>query len=318
MRQSGAALGKWAQVLAPAAVLLLLAIGITLGEERFLRADNLTNVLSRSVPLGLVAVGQTLIILGGQIDLSVGSVMGLAGMAATLALNANAPVALAVLVALGVGAAAGLLNGLVTTRLKVPAFVTTLAMMGLARGLLLLISGGRTVSGAGRLNDLLLQARLGLPLSAWTLFVTVAVVATWLGRSTAGRQVYAVGANPVAARLSGVRVERRLVLLFVLSGLLVGLAGAVECGRNRVATTSTGELMELDSIAAVVIGGASLNGGIGGVGGSVLGVAILAVLRNGCGLLLVPPEYEKVIVGPLIVLAVLYDRWLRRRRGQAT
>ncbi len=142
-------------------------------------------------------------------------------------------------------------------------------------------------------------------------------LAVWflLGRTVFGRNAFATGANPVAARLSGVRVDRNLVLVFCLSGLLVGVAGWIEAGRIGSASPTMGELMELDAIAAAVIGGASLAGGQGGVGGTLLGVTIMAVLRNGCNLLQIPNEWEKVVIGPLIVFAVLYDRWLRRRQA---
>lgn len=308
---------QWGQVLAPLLMLFVLAGGVTAAKPVFLTGENLTNVITRSVPLALIAVGQTLVILSGQIDLSVGSVMALSAVTGALLLNHGLPVGGAMLVSLLVGGFCGWVNGLVTTRAKVPAFVVTLAMMGLARGLSLALTGSRTVSGAFALNHVVLTTLLRVPLPVWILFAVSLVVHFVLTASVFGRNAYATGANPIAARLSGVRVDRNLVWVFAACGMLVGAAGAIETGRNSCAAPLMGELFELDSIAAVVIGGASLNGGQGGVGGALLGVAIMAVLRNGCNLLQVPNEWEKVVIGPLIVLAVLYDRWLRRLRGAA-
>ncbi len=309
---------RWAQrgreVLAPVLVLVLLGGLIALREPKFLTADNLRNVVTRSVPLALIAIGQTVVILSGQIDLSVGSVMALAAVAAALLLHQDQAVLVAILGALAVGGAAGLVNGLATSRAKVPPFVVTLAMMGLARGLALAATGGRTVGGPLPLNDFVLVRLGGLAVPVWLMLLAAALTHLLLATTTFGRHAYATGANPVAARLSGVRVDRNVVLIFACAGMLVGLAGAIECGRNDSASPTMGELMELDSIAAVVIGGASLSGGQGGIGGTMLGVAIMATLRNGCNLLNIPNEWEKVVIGPLIVLAVLYDRWLRKRR----
>lgn len=308
-------LSRWAEAVAPLVVLVALGLVIAWQSDRFATADNLRNVVTRNVPLALIAVGQTLVIISGQIDLSVGSVMALAAVCSALCLQAGQPVEVALAAALAVGAACGLVNGVVTVRARIPSFITTLAMMGLARGLALLAAKSKTVSGADALNELVLTEFAGVLLPVWLLLVTALLMALALGRSIFGRNAYATGANPTAARLSGVRVDRNLVLTFVLGGLLVGLAGAVETGRNLSAQPTMGELKELESIAAVVIGGASLTGGQGSVGGSLIGVAIMSVLQNGCNLLNIPNQWEKVIVGPLIVLAVLYDRFVRRRRG---
>lgn len=308
-------MARWREALAPVLVLVILAILIQAKAPSFGTAGNLRNVLTRLVPLALIAIGQTLVIISGQIDLSVGSVMALSAVTAALLLQQQ-PVAVAVTAALAVGATCGAVNGLVTTRARVPSFVVTLAMMGLARGLALALTGGQTVSGAEALNDLTTQPLAGLLLPVWILLLVAAAAHALLAATVFGRHAYATGANPTAARLSGVRVDRNTVVVFTLAGLLVALAGVIECGRNSSASPTMGELMELDSIAAVVIGGASLSGGQGGIGGTLLGVAIMGVLRNGCNLLRIRNEWEKVIIGPLIVLAVLYDRWLRRGRGE--
>lgn len=311
-----ARLRRSAANLAPLLVLLLLGAAIASQSDRFATTENLKNVVTRSVPLALIAIGQTLVIISGQIDLSVGSVMALAAVVAAKLLEAGQPLWLALAAALGCGLLCGLANGLVTIKARIPAFIATLAMMGLARGLALRISDSQTVTGATALGELVMRPFAGWLLPVWVLLLLAVAMALVLSRTVFGRQAYATGSNPEAARLSGVRVDRNIVLTFMICGLLVGLAGAVECGRNTTAQPTMGELKELDSIAAVVIGGASLTGGQGSVGGSLVGVAITATLRNGCNLLGIKPEYEKVIIGPLIVLAVLYDRFVRRRRGR--
>lgn len=316
---------RWRQAAAPLVVVVILALVFGLKDPRFFTPGNLSNVLSRNVTLALIAIGQTVVIVSGQIDLSVGSVLALTSVCAGLVLTAEHGlpamlgdefrVPLAIGAAMLVGLLCGFVNGQVTCKAKVPSFVVTLAMMGLARGLALVLSHSQTIGGLTRLNELVLLRFGGLQLTVWVLLAVGLVVWFLLGRTVFGRNAFATGANPVASRLSGVRVDRNVVLTFCLSGLLVGVAGWIEAGRISSASPTTGELMELDAIAAAVIGGASLSGGQGGVGGTVLGVTIMAVLRNGCNLMRIPNEWEKVVIGPLIVFAVLYDRWLRRRRA---
>jgi len=318
---------KWRQAAAPLVVVVALTLIIGLKDPRFFTAGNFSNVLSRTVTLALIAIGQTVVIVSGQIDLSVGSVLALTSVCAGLVINAEhglpamlpdtMRVPLAVGAAMLVGTLCGFVNGQVTCKAKVPSFVVTLAMMGLARGLALVLSHSQTVGGLSALNDLVLVQFAGLKLTVWVLIAVGLAVWFLLGRTVFGRNAFATGANPIAARLSGVKVDRNVVLTFCLSGLLVGIAGWIEAGRISSASPTMGELMELDAIAAAVIGGASLAGGQGGVGGTLLGVTIMAVLRNGCNLLQIPNEWEKVVIGPLIVFAVLYDRWLRRRQAGA-
>ena len=316
---------RWRQAAAPLVVVVVLAAIVGSQDASFFSRGNLSNVVSRTVTLALIAIGQTVVIVSGQIDLSVGSVLALSAVCAGLVLKAETGlpamlgdgfrVPLAVLAAMTVGTVCGWLNGIVTCKAKVPSFVVTLAMMGLARGVALVLSSSQTVAGLGQLNDLVLVQFGGLKLTVWVLIAVGLVIWFLLAKTVFGRNAFATGANPIAARLSGVRVDRNLVLVFCLSGLLVGVAGWIEAGRIGPAAATMGELMELDAIAAAVIGGASLAGGQGGVGGTLLGVTIMAVLRNGCNLMNVPNEWEKVVIGPLIVFAVLYDRWLRRRQA---
>jgi ribose transport system permease protein len=302
--------------MAPLTVLVVLAIVISLKNKQFLTVHNLANVLLRNVALALIAIGETVVIIAGQIDLGVGSVMALCAVTGALGYAHGQPLSLAVAEALVVGALAGWVNGIVTAKARMPAFIVTLAMMGLARGLTLVVTGARTVDGPfGQLEALIDHQVLGVPVAIWLLLVAAVGTHLLLACTVFGRSTYASGSNPVAARLSGIRVDRGLVLIFCLNGVLVALAGLCQFMQNTSAEPTMGMGLELDAIAAVVIGGASLSGGQGGVAGTLLGVAIMAVLHNGCNLIGIPNQWEKVVIGPLIVLAVLYDRWVKTRRS---
>lgn len=308
-------LSRWAEAVAPLVVLLALGMVIAWQSDRFATADNLRNVVTRNVPLALIAVGQTLVIISGQIDLSVGSVMALAAVCSALCLQAGQPVGVALAAALGVGAACGLVNGVVTVRARIPSFITTLAMMGLARGLALLAAKSRTVSGADALNALVLREFAGVLLPVWLLLLIVLLMALALARTVFGRNAYATGANATAARLSGVRVDRNVVLTFVLGGLLVGLAGAVETGRNLSAQPTMGELKELESIAAVVIGGASLSGGRGSIAGALCGALLLTEIKTGSTHVGLPNWVQEILTGAIILVAMALDRWREQGKG---
>lgn len=310
-------LERWIHALAPISVLVLLSLIIGAKEHRFFQWSNLGNVVNRNVPLALIAVGETLVIIAGQIDLSVGSVMALSAVSMALVMRTGQPLAVGILVALLASVGCGLINGLVTAKAKLPAFIATLAMMGLARGVALVLSDAKTIGEARwtSYSEAINRTVLGPTVGIWLLVAAVLAAHFVLTRSVFGRGAYALGSNPVAARLSGIQVDRQLVWIFALNGLLVGLAAVVEFMQNTCAAPMMGQLKELDAIAAVVIGGASLTGGQGGVVGSMLGVAVMAVLHNGCNLLNIRSDWEKVVIGPLIVLAVLYDRWIKQRRA---
>ncbi len=316
---STSTLQRCLQTVAPLTLLIVLVLALHWQTHgTMITTQNLRNVVVRNIPLALIAIGETVIIIAGHIDLGVGSVMALAAVSGGLLVNHSVPFPLAVVIALGVGLACGLVNGLVTTKAKMPSFVVTLAMMGLARGLALVVTDARTVSGEfGFMGDLINRPVVGLPMGIWLLLLVAVVTHLLLAYTTFGRGIYALGANTQAAHLSGIRTDRSLAWLFVLEGVLVGLAGLINMMQNASAEPTMAGGIELDAIAAVVIGGASLSGGQGSVGGTLVGVAIMAVLINGCNLLNVPNQWSKVIVAPLIVIAVLYDRWLKNKTRAA-
>jgi ribose transport system permease protein len=278
-------------------------------SDHFLTFDNLINVFRQSAVNALIALGQLLVIVTAGIDLSVGSVLGLSCVLAALMLKAGAPPALALAASLAIGAALGAVNGTLLTKLNLPhPFIPTLGMMNVARGLALVISGGFPISelpsgfrflGAGTL--------LWIPAPVLLVVFFCILFHVFLTRTTAGRDIYAIGGNPQAARLSGVPVDRRLILVYTLSGMMAGAASVVLAGRMNSGFPLAGSGAELDSIAAVIIGGASFFGGVGTVGGTLVGALIMGVLRNGLNLLNVSASWQTVVIGVVIVGAVLVD-----------
>jgi putative xylitol transport system permease protein len=296
----------------------LLCIGLALANENFLSTRNILNVLRQASINGILAIGMTFVILARGIDLSVGSVVALAGLVAASLASTSAtamvaggpyPALLAVAVGLAIGAACGAVNGTVVARFGVPAFVVTLGMLSAARGLTLLYAGGKPVPAlTDGFRAMGTGAVLGIPMPV-VIFAGVFLAAWWvLGQSRFGRQVYAVGGNPHAARVSGISVAAVQVWVFVISGALAGLAGMILAARTGSALTQAGIAYELDAIAAVVIGGTSLAGGVGRVTGTLVGALLIGTMNNGLDLMGVESYYQQVIKGVLIVAAVMLDR----------
>ncbi|MDR1520840.1 MAG: ABC transporter permease [Planctomycetota bacterium] len=291
--------------------LLLLCLSLTVLSDKFLGLKNLMNILRQSSITALLAIGVLLPILTGGIDLSVGSLQGftmcfMAYMLATTRLDSL----LAIFLTLAVGAAMGLVNGLLLTKLRLPhPFISTLGMQYVARGIALIITDGMPISGlppevrwlgSGDIYDT-------FPVSAILVIVICAVYYVILNHTPFGRYVYAIGGSREAARLSGVNVDRVLNWVFVSAGFLSALAGVVLAGRVNSGYPLAGDGAELDGIAGAVIGGASLFGGEGTVVGTMIGVLIMGVLRNGLNLLNVSSFWQKVVIGVVVILAVWVD-----------
>ncbi len=303
--------------------LVVVCIGLTVLNEYFLTTRNIVNVLRQTSINGILAIGLTFVILARGIDLSVGSVVALAGVvAASLATTSSTaavaggpyPVALALVAGIAVGAACGAVSGAVVARFNVPAFVATLGMLSAARGLTLLYSDGRPVPALTDGFRYIGNGDLwGVPMPV-VLFALVFVVAWWtLTQTRFGRHVYAAGGNPHAATVSGINVGRIRFAVFAISGGLAGLAGMILAARTGSALPQAGVAYELDAIAAVVIGGTSLAGGVGRVTGTVIGALLIGVVNNGLDLMGVESYYQLVIKGVLIVAAVLLDQTRNRR-----
>ncbi len=302
------------------ALLLLVAVGAITAGDRFWNVENFLTIIRFASIIGVISIGMTFVITAGGIDLSVGSVMGLATVVASFSwMQAAADQTswlLMVVVALAVGSFAGLVNGLVIAYGKVVPFMATLAMLVGARGLAELLSNKQTqiVSVPGFL-DFFRGSFLGISWLIW-IFVLVAVAAWFLlNRTTFGRRTVAIGGNFEAARLAGIRVKRHLVALYVLAGLTAGIAAVMMLGRTTAGTSTHGLLFELDAIAAVVVGGTLLVGGRGTIVGTVLGVLIFATLTNVFTQNNLSNSVQQVVKGVIIVVAVLLQQRFASRPG---
>ncbi len=305
--------------------LVLMVAALSAASPNFLTVDNTLNVL-RQISINLcLSLGMTLVILSGGIDLSVGSVLALAGaVAAGLLKNGLALPSLnlliqvtvpgAIVVGLGVGMVLGWANGVAVTRFKLPPFVATLGMLSIARGLTMLWTGGFPVTGLGDDFGWLGTGHwLGIPVPVWISVALVGACLLLTRRTPFGRHLYAVGGNERAATLSGLAVNRIKIMVYLLGGALAAVAGLLVTARLDSATPNAGLGYELDSIAAVVIGGTSLAGGRGSILGTVLGCLIIGVLNNGLFLLNVSPFWQQVVKGAVILVAVAADKAGSRR-----
>src|SRR5579863_2441031 len=302
--------GPWPAQLSLAIALAILMAGLALARPNFLNLANLVNLLRQISINGILAVGVTYVLLTGGVDLSLGSVVALAGVAAAcFAHPGQYPLVVPVAIGILTGAACGAVNGLVVARGRVAPFIVTLGMMTAARGMALLASGGRPVSNlAAGFTHIGGGDIAGVP-EPILIFCLVAVLSrVFLKNMRFGRYIYAVGGNENAALASGVPVRGVKMAAYTLCGALAGLAGVVLAARITTGQPNAGIGYELDAIAAVVIGGTSLNGGVGGVGGTILGALLMGVINNGLDLLNVSSYYQQVVKGLIIVGAVWLDQ----------
>lgn len=295
-------------------VILLIGLGLSVCTETFLSLSNLTNVARQVSINGILAVGVTFVLLTAGVDLSLGSVVALSGVAcASFAHPGEHTVILPIAIGLLTGAACGLTNGMLVTRGAVAPFIVTLGMMTVARGLALIASGGRPVSNMSQELTNLAGDFIGLPIPLLC-FAGVALLAwLFLRHFRLGRYIYAIGGNEHAARAAGISVTNVKLFAYTLCGVLAGLAGVVLAARTTTGQPNAGVAYELDAIAAVVIGGTSLAGGVGTITGTILGVLLIGEINNGLDLLSVSSYYQAVIKGVIIVGAV----WLDRRQSRS-
>lgn len=303
----GRRIGSWALNHGALVGLIILCIALFIATPVFLAVPNIINIGIQAAVVAIMAFVMTFVIVTSGIDLSVGSVAALSAMvSAWMFSNVGLPGWLTLIIGLLIGLLAGAASGLAIAYGKLPAFIATLAMMSVARGLTLVISGGTPVATSGAVNHL--GADLG-PIPVPVIMLALAGVVCWfiLSRTVLGRSLYAIGGNEEAARLSGIPVRRILVAVYALAGLFAGLAGLVLAGRLSSAQPQAGMGYELDAIAAVVIGGASLSGGSGKASGTFIGAVLLAVIRNGLNILNVSSFWQQVVIGCVIALAVGFD-----------
>ncbi len=294
--------------------LLVLCLALWIASPHFLTTANLLNVVEQSTLIGIIAVGMTFVILTAGIDLSVGSIVALAGVAMGTAFRAGLPMFAAALTGLAVGLACGLANGGFITLGRLPPFIATLGMMSIARGGALMLSDGRSISGyPDGFRALATGDLLGIPLPVVIMLVIYGIAHFVLTRTTLGRYTYAIGGNEEAAELSGIRVRFYKSAVYGIAGLLSAVTSILLVARLDSAQPIAGIMYELDAIAAVVIGGTSLLGGSGSVLGTLIGALIMGVLRNGLNLLGVSSYLQQDAIGGVIIVAVLMDMALRRR-----
>ena len=314
----GASWANWViGVQGPLLGLILLCVIFTFTTNVFFSVRNALNILDQVTVLGILAVGMTLVIVIGGIDLSVGSILAFVMMVmGWLKDSFNVPLPLAILIALLCGAVCGLINGLLVTKARLPAFIATLAMMSISRGLANIVTDGRQVVGFPDWFTSLSTVRHFGFLSITVALFLILVTITWifLRYRSAGRSLYAIGGSAEVARLAGIKVQTLTIWVYIAAGTLAGVAGIAQASRLDSSEPSAGLGYELDTIAAVVIGGASLSGGIGGIGGTIVGVLIIGVLHNGLNLIGVSPFIQQVIIGAVIAVAVMADT-LRRKEA---
>jgi ribose transport system permease protein len=309
----------------PIVALFLLIIYLSFATPYFFTVGNFLNIIRQSSINAILAVGQTMVIISAGIDLSVGAVLALsASMSAVAVSYWGLNLSVGILLGLGTGALIGFITGVIITKGRIPDFIATLAMMTTARGLALILTQGLPVPShftALKLVGYLPQGLIwlgsgdimGIPVPA--LVIVVITILGWLilTSTTLGRAIYAVGGNREAARISGISFVRTKIIVYTIMGLLTGVAGIVLTGRLNSANALMADGAELQSIAAVVIGGTNLFGGEGGVIGTVIGAFIMGVLGNGLNLLNVSAFWQRVILGLIIVGVVVFDQWRRRR-----
>jgi ribose transport system permease protein len=298
--------------------LLVLCLIVATIEPRFLSPGNLASVARQTTVITIMAMGMTMVMVAGGIDLSVGSLLALAGVSGALVMttrgNSLGIILAGIAVCITVGLLGGLLNGIAVTRLKIPPFIVTLGALGIYRGIALLLTDGNGVvnlpENFGKLAE---GTVLGIPVPL-LIVVAIALITHFLLTSTQpGSYCYAIGSNIEAARYAGIRVTRYQILFYGMLGALTGLAGAIETARLVTGVPTAGEGYELNVIAAVVIGGGSLSGGQGTVIGTLIGSLIMGVLSNGANLLGISPFIQKIVIGTVIVMAVTFDEFQRRK-----
>ena len=299
-----------------AVILVIALVGLGAFNDRFLTVDNLLNQGRLMTEIGLIALPMTFVIITGGIDLSVGAVVGLCAVMLGYSWKTfGFPLPLAIMFSLGVGALAGFVNGLVITRLKVPPLIMTIATLALYRGLAEGISQAHSVRGYPDWFFFLGQGSVaGVPTQLWILLVAIVVCGVALDRTTFGRTLYAIGANETVARFSALPVDRVKLVVYTLSGLTAGLSAFVLVSRVTTTRMDMGVGYELDVIAAVVLGGASIFGGSGTIWGTAIGLAMIQLLKNGLALTGVKGDATIVVIGVALIVSVLIASSLQRRR----
>lgn len=286
-------------------------------SDSFLTTNNIMNVLRQIAQNMFLASGMTMILIAGGIDLSVGAVVGFVGVAVGMMINAGVPIPLAVLICLGIGAACGCFNGLILSRTTLPPFIVTFALMTILRGATYVITGGTTV----RIDDRSFIAIgtgyfLGVPLPVWYMLVVLIAVSVILNKTKLGRHIYAIGGNQKAAEFSGINVRRVRMFVYIFSGIMGALAGVVLAARSYSGQPTAGNGAEMDAIEAAVLGGCSMAGGYGFIGGTIIGALIIGIMNNGLNLMRIDSYWQMIAKGVIVLIAVYVDYIKNKKKNQ--
>jgi len=288
---------------------MVIFVAFSLLNKNFLSINNVLNIIVQSSIIAIIAVGQTMVILTSGIDLSVGSIVGAVGIGIGLLMVSGVAIPVAVVGGVIMGAAFGLINGAIIGYGRVPAFIATLGMMGIARGFGLALNKGQPVAGLPQAFEKIASASVwGIPSFVFYTLIIYVIMFIFLERTKFGRHIYAIGGNRDAARLSGVKVKLVEMLVYMFSGLFAGLGAVLLTARLNYATPVAGTGYELDTIAAVVIGGTALSGGQGRIIGTLVGALMLGILRNGLTIVNVSSFFQQIIIGSVIIIAVFADK----------
>jgi len=299
--------------LLPFLVLIVLFAGLTIASPVFLTSTNLSSVVRQTAVINIMALGMTMVIIAGGIDLSVGSILAFAGVCGTMTM-AGAPILVGIAAGILAGAACGFLNGWLTTFLKINPFIVTLGALLIVRGVTLIISNGMPIHNVPKPFSYLGEGNVaGVPFVLLVLIACAVLVHVLLEHTKLGRYAFAIGSNPDAAYYAGIPVAFHTTAVYAISGALTGLAGMIEASRLMTGQPTAGNGYELSAIAAVVIGGGSLRGGEGGVAGTLIGAFIMGLLANGCDLLGIQPFVQQAIIGAVIIGAVSFDEFRKRQ-----
>lgn len=294
---------------------ILMVIAFCCTADGFMTGGNLVNVLRQSSTEMIVAMGMTFVLLIGGIDLSVGKVAMLAGTITATLLVKGTSIVVSILVGLVAGAICGLVNGIVVAKLNIPPFITTLAMMNVAEGAALLYCGGKQISGLpDGFKEIGRGYLLGIPVAVWIMLVVIIVWAILMNKTTYGKRMVAIGGNQDVARLSGISVNKIKISVYVISGLMAALTGIIYTARFASSQPTLGDGLEMNAIAAAVLGGTSLVGGRGSVLGTVIGTFFLMTMSNGLNLLGVTSFWQMIIKGVLIVVSVILYENLKGKK----
>ena len=302
------------QRLLPFLTLIVLFALLAVASPNFLTAVNLSSVVRQTAVSNIMALGMTLVIISGGIDLSVGAILAMGGLMGTMAMQAGLPISAGIAIGISTGLFWGGVNGTLVTRLRINPFIVTLGTLGIVRGLTLIISNGLPVHQVPREFSFLGEGTLlGVPFVLWILVGCAVLTHLVLEHTRLGRYTYAIGSNPEAAVFAGVPVKANITAVYAIAGMLTGLAGMIEASRLMTGQPTAGAGYELQAIAAVVIGGGSLHGGEGSVVGTLIGAFIMGLLSNGSDLLGISPYLQQAIIGAVIILAVTVDEVRKRR-----